>query len=97
MVNLEFYNPTGTMDLARAHAPRLSSLEGKRVGIVSNKHWQSDRMLPMIKTWLEEDFHGIEVLPLDAFPQGSALIDREETATMIQQRGVDAVILGNAA
>ena len=54
-------------------------------------------MLPMIKAWLEEDVPGIEVLPLDVFPHGSALIDTDQTATLIKNSGVDAVILGNAA
>ena len=54
-------------------------------------------MLPQIKTMLEEDFPGIEVLPVDAFPQGTALIGTEETAALVRQSGVDAVIIGNAA
>ena len=43
------------------------------------------------------DFAGIEVLPIDAFPQGNALIGTEETAAQVKQSGVDAVIIGNAA
>jgi hypothetical protein len=54
-------------------------------------------MLPLLKTLLERDFAGIEVLPIDAFPQGNALIGTEETAAQVQQSGVDAVIIGNAA
>jgi len=40
---------------------------------------------------------GIEVLPIDAFPQGNAVIGSEETAAQVKQSGVDAVIIGNAA
>ncbi len=54
-------------------------------------------MLPLLKTLLERDFAGIEVLPIDAFPQGNALIGTEETAARVKQSGVDAVIIGNAA
>ena len=97
MVKLEFYDPSGTMGAAQSHAPRLASLEGKRIAIVSNETWQAHRMLPMIKTWIEEDFSGTQVLPLDTFPHGSALIDTEDTAMLIKQSGVDAVIIGNAA
>ena len=97
MVKLEFYDPSGTMEIDQSHAPRLASLEGKRIGIVSNDQWQAYRMLPMIKGWLEEDFAGAEVLPLDAFPVGSAFIGTEETAELVKQSGVDAVIIGNAA
>ena len=64
MVKLEFYDPSGTMEIAQSHAPRLASLEGKRIGIVSNDQWQAYRMLPMIKGWLEEDFAGADLTPL---------------------------------
>ena len=36
-------------------------------------------------------------LPIDAFPQGNALIGEEETARRVRVSGVDAVIIGNAA
>ena len=54
-------------------------------------------MLPLLKKLLEADFPGIEVLPIDAFPQGNAVIGSEETAALVKQSGVDAVIIGNAA
>jgi hypothetical protein len=54
-------------------------------------------MLPLLKSLLERDFAGIEVLPIDAFPQGNALIGNEETAEQVKRSGVDAVIIGNAA
>ena len=97
MVKLEFYDPSGTVEAALPVAPRLTSLKGKRIGIVSGDQWQSHRMLPQIKSMLEEDFPGIEVLPIDAFPQGTALISTAETAALVKQSGVDAVIIGNAA
>ena len=97
MIKLEFYDPSGTMELAQSHAPRLTSLAGKRVGFVSNDQWQAHRMLPMIKAWLEQDFADIELLPLDAFPQGTPFIGTAETAELVKKSGVDAVIIGNAA
>lgn len=83
--------------MKRPHAPRLDSLAGKRVGFVSNEQWQAYRMLPLLKSLLERDWAGIEVLPIDAFPQGNALIGSEETAERVKRSGVDAVIIGNAA
>ncbi len=97
MVTLEFYDPSGTLEVTQQHAPRLASLEGRRIGFVSNEQWQAYRMLPMLKEMLEADFPGIEVLPVDAFPQGNALIGNEETAALVKNSGVDAVIVGNAA
>ena len=97
MVTLEFYDPSGTLEVTQQHAPRLASLEGRRIGFVSNEQWQAYRMLPMLKEMLEADFPGVEVLPIDTFPQGNALIGNEETAALVKNSGVDAVIIANAA
>jgi hypothetical protein len=97
MVTLEFYDPSGAIEVKQPHALRIASLEGKRVGFVSNEQWQAYRMLPLLKSLLEADFAGIEVLPIDAFPQGNAVIGSEDTAALVKQSGVDAVIIGNAA
>jgi len=97
MVTLEFFDPSGRLEVKQPHAPRLDALAGKRVGFVSNEQWQAYRMLPLLKSLLERDFAGIEVLPIDAFPQGNALIGNEETAEQVKKSGVDAVIIGNAA
>jgi hypothetical protein len=97
MVKLEFYDPSGALEVTQPHAARLASLEGKRIGFVSNEQWQAYRMLPMLKEMLEADFPGVEVLPVDAYPQGNALIGEEETAALVRRSGVDAVIVGNAA
>ena len=97
MIKLEFHDPSGALEVTVPHAPRLASLEGKRIGFVSNEQWQAYRMLPRLKALLEADFPGIEVLPIDAFPQGNAVIGEEETAKLVKASGVDAVIVGNAA
>ena len=46
MVKLEFHDPSGVLEVTQPHAPRLASLEGKRIGFVSNEQWQAYRMLP---------------------------------------------------
>lgn len=97
MVTLEFHDPSGTLEVTQSFAPRLDTLEGKRIGFVSNEQWQAYRMLPMLKSMLEQDFKGIEVLPVDTFPQGNALIGTEQTAAAVKKSGVDAVIVGNAS
>ena len=97
MATLEFHDPSGAIEVKQPFAPRIAALEGKRVGFVSNEQWQAYRMLPLLKSLLERDFAGIEVLPIAAFPQGNALIGNEETAAQVKQSGVDAVIIGNAA
>ena len=97
MVKLEFYDPSGALEVTQQHAPRLASLAGKRIGFVSNEQWQAYRTLPLLKQMLEADFPGVEVLPIDAFPQGNAVIGSEETARLVKKSGVDAVVIGNAA
>ena len=97
MVKLDFYDPSGGIEVTQPHAPRLDALNGKRIGIVTNEQWQAFRTLPLLKKLFERDFPGIEILPIDAFPQGNALIGEEATAKLVKNSGVDAVIVGNAA
>jgi hypothetical protein len=97
VVKLEFFDPSGALEKAKSHAPRLDTLSGKRIGFVSNEQWQAYRMLPLVKSMLEADFPGIEVLPIDQYPQGNTLIGNAETAKLVKDSAVDAVIIGNAA
>jgi len=97
VIRLEFHDPSGALEVRQPHAPRLPALAGTRVGFVSNEQWQAYRMLPVLKELLEKDFGKIEVLPIDAFPQGNGLIGNDETAALVKKSGVDAVIVGNAA
>ena len=61
-------------------------------------HWKSGFAQAAGRSkMLEADFPGVEVLPIDAYPQGNALIGEEETARLVKKSGVDAVIVGNAA
>jgi hypothetical protein len=97
MVKLEFFDPSGTLEVTQAHAPRLSSLAGKTIGFVSNEQWQAFRTLPLLKEMFEADHPGIRMLPIDTFPQGNANIGSEEVARLVRESAVDAVIIGNAA
>ena len=97
MTKLEFHDPSGTLDASTPHAPRLESLAGKRIGMLSNGQWQAYRMLPMLKSMLEADFKDIEVLSEDNYPQGNNFIGSEAVAQQVKASGVDAVIIGNAA
>lgn len=97
MVGLEFYDPSGAIEVKQPHALRIGALAGKRIGFVSNEQWQAYRMLPKLKELLEKDIPGVQVLPIDTFPQGNGLIGNDETAALVKKSGVDAVIVGNAA
>src|SRR5262245_17668959 len=98
MVKIEFYDPSGSVEVKQSHAPRLATLQGKRIGFVrvGDTKWQTQTTLSMLREMLEADFPGVEVLPVDAFPHGK-VIGSEATAALVEQSGVDAVIIGNAA
>jgi hypothetical protein len=97
MVRLDVFDPSGAREIQRLHAPRLGSLANKNVAMLSDDMWQAHRILPMIREYLEATFAGIEVLPESAFPMGNTAMDRDETADLLVARGVDAVVVGNAA
>ena len=97
MVRIEFHDPSGALEVTQPFAPRIDTLAGKRIGFVSNEQWQAFRMLPLLRDLLQADFPTAELLPIDAYPQGNVLIPTEETARLVRQSGVDAVIVGNAA
>ena len=97
MQMLEVFDPSGATEITQLHASRLGSLEGKTVALLSNDMWQAHRMLPMLKEILEARYAGITVIPETEFPMGNIQIDKEETVDMLVERGVDAVIIGNAS
>ena len=97
MAVIEFHDPSGAIEVTQPHAARVAGLAGRRIGFVSNEQWQAYRMLPLLRALLEADFPGIQVLPIDAFPQGNAVIGSEDTAALVKASGVDAVVIGNAA
>ena len=97
MHEISFFDPTGYTEVSRPRATRPATLAGKRVGFLTNEQWQAYRTLPLLKQLFEQDHPGVEVLPIETFPQGNALIGEESTAKLVKQSGVDAVIVGNAA
>jgi hypothetical protein len=97
MHEISFYDPTGHTEVSQPHAPRPASLTGKRIGFLTNEQWQAYFALPALKSQLEADFAGAEVLAIDAFPKGNEKIGSDKVAREIRNSGVDAVIIGNAA
>ena len=97
MTQITLYDPTGRTQIKQRHAPRLNSLDGKRIGFLTNEQWQAYFALPALKRQLEQDTPSIEALPIDRFPKGNSDIGSAETAALLKQSGVDAVIIGNAA
>jgi hypothetical protein len=97
MARIELHDPTGSIEVKQPHAARLDAIRGKRIGFLTNEQWQAYFALPLIKELIETDFPGAEVLPLDAFPKGNDPIGLPATAKLVEERDVDAIIIGNAA
>jgi len=94
---MNIMNPTGATEVTRLHAPRLDSLDGKTVAMLSDDMWQSHRVLPLLKRALDTRYPGINVISETEFPMGTGPMDSDDTAELFKARGVDAVIVGNAA
>ncbi len=58
MVKLDFHDPSGSIEVTQAHARRLKTLEGKRIGIVTNEQWQAFRTLAPAQTNARAGFSG---------------------------------------
>jgi hypothetical protein len=97
MATLQVFDPTGSIDVQQPHAARLPTLAGKRIGFLTNEQWQAYFALPLLKSTLERDFPDAEVLAIDALPKGNDRIGSSETARIVRERGIEAVIIGNAA
>jgi hypothetical protein len=65
--------------------------------MVSDDMWQAHRMLPLIQDYLETNYPGIEVIRSAEFPMGNTAMDPDETTELLSERGIDAVVVGNAA
>ena len=97
MPAMEVFDPTGATEVLKLHAPRLDTLAGKTVAFVSDDMWQAHRMLPLVREKLQAMYPDATFLPETEFPMGTRDMDTEETVDMLQARGVEAVIVGNAS
>lgn len=97
-VTLTMYDPTGGVEITAQFSPRLDTLEGKTLAFVSDDAWEDDRTFPLIQSKLESMFTNITIYTADNFPSGIAAITKNNNgiAEMMQERGVDGVIVGNA-
>lgn len=94
---LEVFDPSGATEVAVLHASRLDTLNGKTIGLLSDDMWQAHRMLPMIREKLQAVYPDATFIAETEFPMGTRQMDTDETVDMLVERGVDAVIVGNAS
>ena len=45
---MEVYDPSGSTEITELHAPRLETLNGKKIALLSNDSWQAHRTLPLV-------------------------------------------------
>jgi hypothetical protein len=94
-MKLEVFDPCGTvLGSDKYHyAPRLADLNGKTIGEISNRMWESDRIFPLIRDLLKKRFPDIKFVPYIDLPSGLDNIqDNEEIGDIVAAKGCDAVI-----
>jgi hypothetical protein len=85
---------------AKAAAPRLASLEGKRVGFLWDYLFRGDELFPVLDRELRRRFRNIDIVGYDAFgnihgPEEHQLVGA--IPSVIAARGIDAVVCGVGA
>jgi hypothetical protein len=96
MYSIEVLDPSGTIEISNFCAPRLTSLNGRIICMLSNHGWESDRMFPIIHAQLQKRFPGVRIIPPNEFP-GLMDIEPEALPKLLNEKGCDGVIIGNAA
>ena len=83
-------------------APRLDTLAGKTVCMVSNHSFKADVTLPAIGEALKKQYPGIKIVPYHAMPvaplpepPGVPRQESEALQAAFKAKGCDAVIAGN--
>ena len=98
-MRLEVFNPTGSVRKSNSfsHARRLTDLNGKTIGEISNRLWEADRIFPVIRESLKQRFPDIKFVPYTEFLSGSAgIIDAENMGELALSKGCDAAIGASA-
>lgn len=99
----EVVSPLGESTVERsAMAPRLDTLAGKTVGLVSNHSFKADVTLPAIGEALQKQYPGIKLVPYTAMPvaplpetPGTPRKESEALQAAFRAKGCDAIIVGN--
>lgn len=99
-MQIEVFDPTGAGGNGNKfpYARRLPDLNGKTIGEISNRLWESDRIFPLIREELKKLYPDIKFVPYTDFPNTADKIsDNEELPDLVLAKGCDAVIGACAA
>jgi hypothetical protein len=94
-VNLEVPIPAGAGGDSKklSYARRLTDLNGKTIGEISNRLWAADSIFPLIRESLRQRYPDIKFVPYPEFPSGSnEITSNEELGELALSKGCDAVI-----
>ena len=81
----------------RRSAPRLDSLDGKRVAFLWDYLFRGDELFPVLEKELVNRFRGIEILNYDEWGNLHGADEKERVGRLpddLRSRGVDAVVSG---
>lgn len=97
-VTLSVYDPTGEVEITQEFAERLDGLDGKTIAFVGNGMWEEDRTFLLLQELMESKYSDITIITPDNFPRTSDLITVDDNGLpeMMEEMGVDGVIVGNA-
>ncbi|MBI4333200.1 MAG: hypothetical protein HY673_18195 [Chloroflexi bacterium] len=96
MTTLEVYDPTGSIEVTRVHAPRLEDLHGKTICELSDNRYEADRTFPLITSLLREQFPDANIIEHTEFPELSSSADVPNLEDAVKAQGCQAAIIGNA-
>jgi len=81
---------------------RLPDLNGKTIAEVANGRFKVEVLFPALREMLQKAYPGIKIIPYTEFPiqhvegSGAELTERaKKTASLLNERDVDALITGN--
>jgi hypothetical protein len=97
-ISTPIFNPLGAHEILSLHAPRLSTLAGKKIAFLAcdPTKWQVHRTHPYIFAQIQKQFPTATQIPMQSFTMGTG-IDADSVAQAVKAAGADAVITGNAA
>jgi len=75
--------------------PRLSTLSGKTVCMVSNNAFKVNITMPVIAKALQERYPGLKVVPYQDMPAAPSVDTWDKFPELYKSKGCDAVISGN--
>lgn len=92
---MEVFDPSGEVRPAGHAPPRLSTLEGKTVCVLSNGIWEAERVLSLFEEMLQQRVPGVKIVHASELPYLTDIDRGTANVSILKDQGCDAVILGN--